>query len=233
MITENMLIPFEIKYPNHKIATAVNIVQTRDIAPALQLLGLQGRAVISIIGGAGGMSNGDLEKVRPVFQTIAKFAHQNNAVIVDGGTDSGVMRLLGQTKNQFGLEVLLAGIAASGTVTYPGKEAEIEDAAELESNHDYFILVPGNKWGDESSWINDIVNSFSGKKISILINGGPITKIDYALALSSKRQILVLAGTGRFADYIATEENLLKFIKVINYNDEIALKQNLIEGLKV
>jgi hypothetical protein len=222
-----MLTPFEIKFPQNKTVTAVNLQQKSDIVPALQLFGLKDRPVISIIGGAGGMSESHLEKVKPAFKTIVEFAHQNNAVIVDGGTDSGVMRLLGQTKKQLGLDIALVGIAAGGTVLFPRKEAEIEDAAELESNHDIFLLVPGKEWGDESEWINGAVNSISDNAISILINGGQISKKDFQLALDPKRPMVVLAGTGRLADEISTRKANSPLVKIINGEDHIRLRQIL------
>ncbi len=226
-----MLIPFEINFQKNKKAIAVKLQQKNDIAPALQLFGIKDCPVISIIGGAGGMSKDDLDKVKPMFQKIVEFANQNNAVIVDGGTDSGVMQLLGQTKDQLGLDILLLGIAASGTVYFAGKESELQDAAPLEPNHDMFLLIPGKEWGDESEWINIVVNSFS-KAISILINGGQISKKDFQLAVDSRRTTIVLAGTGRLADEIVSDKKTSPLINVIPYDDAVLLTKILTKKLK-
>jgi hypothetical protein len=53
--------------------------------------------------GAGGLDETSLENLRSVFLTgIVPVLQQYNAATVDGGTLSGVMRLIGETRAQFG-----------------------------------------------------------------------------------------------------------------------------------
>ena len=64
------------------------------------------------------------------------------AAIVDGGTDSGVMKVIGLLRAAAGARFPLVGVAAEGTVILPGTSAR-PDAAALELHHTQVILVPG------------------------------------------------------------------------------------------
>jgi hypothetical protein len=68
------------------------------------------------------------------------------AAIVDGGTDSGVMRVMGRVRDATSASFPLIGVAAMGNVIAPGIRAQ-PDAAELEPHHTHFVLVPGAVWG--------------------------------------------------------------------------------------
>ena len=74
----------------------------------------------------------------------------------------------------------------------------------LEANHTHFFLIPGNDWGDESSWISKIATQIAGenKSITVLINGGKISRTDVEYSLMENRPIYIMRGTGRLADEI-------------------------------
>ncbi len=194
--------------------------QFADVAPAVTGLGLRGeRPVLVVVGGAGGLDEGGREGLSVLFrQALVPVAVAGQAVVVDGGTDSGVMQLIGQARAaaETAAEAAagasgfpLVGVAAENTVMLPGDGAEPGDRAPLEANHSHFVLVPGSSWGDESPWIARVATEIAGNAPSatILINGGEIAFQDVARSLEAGRPVLVVAGTGRTADKIAAAVN--------------------------
>ena len=126
------------------------------------------------------------------------------AAVVDGGTDSGVMRVMGQARDSAGASFPLVGVAAEGTVIVPGT-LPAPGAAALEPHHTQVILVPGDAWGDESPWLSRVATAIAGGKpsLTLVVNGGQITYDDIEHSLRAGRPVIVLAGTGRTADTIA------------------------------
>ena len=146
----------------------------------------------------------DLEAVREMFErAVLPMLASRDAVIVDGGTDSGIMAVLGRAREASGLDVPLVGVTAAGTVAAPGTGGP--DAAALEPRHTHIVLVPGDAWGDETPWLGHVADAIAEKhaSVTIVINGGEITYADAAASLARGRPLVVLAGTGRTADAIA------------------------------
>ncbi len=127
-----------------------------------------------------------------------------DAAIVDGGTDAGVMRVVGRAHDGAQARFPLIGVAAEGTVVLPGRPAA-PDAAALEPHHTQVILVPGNSWGDESPWLDRVATAIADgwPSLTLVANGGEITYDDIDYSLRSDRPVIILAGTGRTADSIA------------------------------
>jgi hypothetical protein len=139
-------------------------------------------------------------------QAVLPAVADRDAAVVDGGTDSGVMRAIGRARSAGGRDFALVGVAAEGTVRAPGDDVPmIEDAAELEPNHTHFVLVPGRVWGAESPWIARVADAIAAESpsVTILANGGDIAFDDVSGSLERGRPVVVLAGTGRTADAIA------------------------------
>jgi hypothetical protein len=114
------------------------------------------------------------------------------------------MRMLGRARAERNGMFPLVGVAASGTVRVPGGPT-IDDAAEPERHHSHLVLVPGEVWGDESSWLTDVADVIAGEcaSVTVVVNGGEITYADAKGSLDRGRPVVVLAGTGRTADAIA------------------------------
>lgn len=189
-------------------APLVDVHEVDQLSDALRGAGVAAdRVVMVLVGGAGGMGEQDLLAVGDVLRTaLLPVIARYNAVVVDGGTDSGVMRLIGRARSAAAAGFPLLGVAATGTVVIPGGgEPESSDAAPLEPNHTLFVLVPGAEWGDEAPWISDVASVVAGTQpsVTVLINGGQIAYADAVGSLRRGRPVVVLAGTGRTADAIA------------------------------
>ena len=177
-----------------------------ELAEGLNLLGFSGnRPAIVIVGGAGGMTPVDIEKVQAFFESrLAPFAVSKGAVIVDGGTDSGVMAAIGRAVKNAGNSIPLIGVAA--------REVEMIETF-LEHNHSHFILCPGSHWGDESEWIAAAAKAVSGPlaRVAIMINGGQIAWEDARVNIEYGSPVLIAEGSGRTADLIAETSTGMKF----------------------
>jgi SLOG in TRPM, prokaryote len=199
--------PFKITFLKDATADAIHIHAPTEVSHVLQELGLQrGQPVLVVIGGASQLSEADFIRVQQLFvEVLAPLAQQWNASVVDGGTDAGVMRLMGQARAATQTTFPLIGICPVGLATLPHVALASEDAALLEPHHTHFILVPGNNWGDESGWIAHIASELAdtAPSVTVLINGGEVTWKDASQNVEEGRSILVIAGSGRTADKLA------------------------------
>ena len=199
--------PFEVTFTNGHTARCVSVERPADLAAALRALDLAPpRPCLVLVGGAGGLSEADLARLMPLFTSIlAPAADACGAVVLDGGTDSGVMRLMGQARHQAGAAFPLLGVAAEGTVAIPGRVPPSPQAAPLEPRHTHFLLVPGARWGDESPWLARVAGVLAGgaPSVTVLVNGGEVAFQDVAHSIDAGRPVVVAAGTGRTADTLA------------------------------
>lgn len=185
----------------------IRVSHVDEVAAAVDNLGIgRGRPVLVMVGGAGGMDQKHHEVLGSLLvDRVLPLVGRDDGAVVDGGTDSGVMRVVGQARASAGGGFPLVGVAAEGTVNVPGGGPALPDAADLEPNHTHFVLVPGSEWGDESPWLIDVADVIADgfPSVTVVVNGGEITFDDVARSLDRGRQVVVLAGTGRTADAIA------------------------------
>jgi hypothetical protein len=181
-------------------------VEVVSCLPAtLDSLGVaRGRPVLVIVGGAGGMSQEHLSRTAAVLKVqVLPVLDRLGVTVIDGGTDSGVMRVMGRARSAEGASFPLIGVASEGTVR--ADPAGAPAGAELEPHHSHVVLVPGDSWGDESPWLAEVADAVAGAgpSATLVVNGGEITYDDVAHSLKRHRPVVVLAGTGRTADAIA------------------------------
>jgi hypothetical protein len=151
-----------------------------------------------------------------------------HAVVICGGTDMGIMAEIGQIRSRNGYKFPLVGITPEELVTWPGGPRSLKflwfgkQRWQLESHYSHFILVPGSQFGDESPWIVDAATLLSKdhRSVTILINGGEVSRKDIELSLEKGRPVIVLSRTGRLADELARLPERDKLISVIPVNAE-------------
>ena len=108
-----------IRFPNGKEARLVKAGPSGGIADLLAALSVgQPRTLILVVGGADALDEQVRPRLKQVFsRAIARVAAQTGAVILDGGTHSGVMELLGAGVAANGAPTPLIGVAPAGCVT--------------------------------------------------------------------------------------------------------------------
>jgi hypothetical protein len=189
-------------------AEAQSILKALDLAPA--------HAVIMVLGGAKGLDDSRKARLAKLFSdAIAPAAAELDALIIDGGTQSGVMAMVGEAFARRGRGCQLLGIAPAGKATYPGSpaEASIADGAPLEPNHSHFVLVESNEWGGETGKMLELARAFDVPIVAILVNGGAIAAEEALQSVRNGWRLFVLEGSGRFADELSAAVRDSQFAK--------------------
>jgi hypothetical protein len=194
-------------FPGGLTACAVEVSDADELPSAIATLGLHPpRPTLVMVGGAGGLDESDMDRLRPIFTAgIMPVLERFRAVAVDGGTLSGVMQILGEARSALGATFPLVGVVAAGTVQLPGRPDPPDADAMLEPHHTHFLIVPGEQWGAESPWIADTatVLAGTGPSVTVLINGGQIAYLDVERSVQAARRVIVIDGSGRTADALA------------------------------
>lgn len=218
-------VPFDIKFPYTGVLAKALIPgpfdSPHDIVEKLSLP--KPKAIMCVIGGAGLLTDDRREQLVEIYERgIARAAKHTGAAIITGGTDSGVMEMMGK-----GVEVLkiegadtapvLIGVSPLGKVVYPGgapKEGRT-DTCDLEPHHGHFCLVDTQEWGGETSTMFQLAqnlafhtcgssNPMEQQAVTVLSNGGGLSKNEAYHCVKSGWPLVVLKGSGRLADEIAS-----------------------------
>lgn len=195
----------QLKLKRGATVGAANIADNSEIVEALTQLAIPHPSpVIVLVGGAGGI--GFLQKfpMRKAVGIVAQLAEETGSVVVDGGTQAGVMTEIGRQRKRNRFTFPLVGVVFESLLM---KE---EAASILDPNHTHFFLVPGDDWGDESGWISKIATAIAdgSRSITVLVNGGNISRQDVEYSLMENRPTFVMRGTGRMADEITLTGNI-------------------------
>jgi hypothetical protein len=185
---------------------AVNIEENHDIHEALTQLEIpHPNTAIVLVGGAGGIGFTDKFPMKKAIKIVAQAAEETHSVIVDGGTQAGIMEEVGKQRKKNGYTFPLIGVVFDSLVINEDPKSI------LDPNHTHFFLIPGSDWGDESGWIAKITTAVAGdeKSITILVNGGNISRTDVYYGLLENRPAFVMRGTGRMADEITVTNNVI------------------------
>jgi hypothetical protein len=213
-----------IEFPDRKTQCIFPVARLQ-LSEALTELNLEsGFPVIVLIGGA--IEDQEAVIADKAIHTIARLAQEMKALVVCGGTDMGVMAVIGQVRSEHAYTFPLVGITLEDLVAWPGGPQSTKflwwgkERWQLEPHYPYFILVPGSQFGDESAWIDDAAAVFSKgfQSVTVLINGGEISRKDIQLSLERGRPVIALSRTGRLADEISRDFDRNGLITVVSGN---------------
>jgi hypothetical protein len=117
-----MIRRFTLTLDEGHVAQAIQVDADEDLLVAVDILGLQAPSpVLVIVGGASKLSQRDFMRLQSLFaQVLAPLAQSLNMTVVDGGTDAGVMKLIGQARKDIGGTFPLVGVAPIGLADFPG-----------------------------------------------------------------------------------------------------------------
>jgi SLOG in TRPM, prokaryote len=198
-------------------ARAVNIIEDKQIQGALTELAIpHPNPVIVLVGGASGIGWLDRFPMRKAIRIVARLAEETGSVVIDGGTQAGIMSEIGKQRKQNKFSFALIGVVFDSLLIREDPKSV------LDPNHTHFFLIPGENWGDESAWISKIATAIAGdqKSITILVNGGNISRTDVQYSLLENRPAFVMRGTGRMADQITLGGDIVA-IDISERSDEI------------
>jgi hypothetical protein len=195
---------FELDLSGGRHARAIRAKAVSDLWRFVRNLDLGGRTALVIVGGASAMSESERREVEPTFrEVLAPIAERLNAAVIDGGTNTGVMRLMGSARAAKGYRFPLIGVIVDELVSLAGASAA--EGIELEPNHTHFVLVPGSAWGEEAQWLARLATVIAGTKasVTVLVNGGEIALTDAWYSINFGRDVVVIGGSGGAADTVA------------------------------
>ncbi len=130
-----------------------------ELGSALDTLGIARNVpTIILIGGASDMTDRQSTvAAQAVRDGVGQVAAEVGAVVVDGGTDAGVMQLAGQIRAEQGNRFALVGVVGDHLVgPTDGSTAPL---VSLEPRHSGIVVVPGLRWGDETPWLFDVARA--------------------------------------------------------------------------
>jgi hypothetical protein len=196
--------PFELALGEGTRVPAVFVAGVTDVPAAVHALGLTSAGcALVVVGGAGEMTHAEIARATQLFdEALAPLADRLQAVVIDGGTNVGVMGLMGRARERREAAFPLVGVVAADLVGL-GTRADVDAA--LEPYHTHFLLVSGSRWGDEVPFISALASAVAppGASVTVLVNGGTIAWRDVAASVDAGRAVIVADGSGRTADLLA------------------------------
>jgi hypothetical protein len=201
----NDLIKLVKKFADGRQAVAVRAaveVNPADLAEALELPTPTPTLLLS--GGAGGMSEEEFERLSTLFASMGEVLAGEDVTVIDGGTDSGVMALMGRALADAGRTAPHVGVLPAHAEGWPGGPRGEEM---LDPHHSHFVLLESDEWGAESELLCELTNYLAAgaPSLVVLVNGGEIAIKDLGYHVQYRREIVVFAGSGRLADEIARQ----------------------------
>lgn len=212
-MTDSSTVFQEIEFPNGNRAKMLVVSDGANATEIVQALGLdKSKALIVLLGGAKGLDDtNDAELKSRLVQLFTRGiarAATEGVTIIDGGTDSGVMAMMGQGVAAQGRKARLLGVAPEGKAVYPEgpDRSAVADSAPLEPNHSYFVLVKSDAWGGESKMLAALAQEIGNgiPAVTILVGGGDISKQDLLYSVRQRWPIIAVQGSGNLADQVAT-----------------------------
>lgn len=178
-----------------------------DLDPGLRRIGVpRDVPVILLIGGASRMEDAEATAAElAIRQGVAPVAVELGAAVVDGGTDSGVMRMAGAARLALAGAFPLIGVVAEALLR---AHADVDHPRAFpEPNHSHLVVVPGSDWGDETPWLFDVAQWIAGSRPirTVLVNGGPISRAELEESIRRGIPAIAIRGTGRAADDVGAD----------------------------
>ena len=163
--------------------------------------------ILLVIGGAESLDPTVERRLERLFERgVVRAAAETGSTVMDGGTVSGVMAVLGRAVAASDASATYLGVAPAGKVTFEGDEHHRSaGTTKLEPNHTNFILANSDEWGGETSLLFEVLDELSTARpaVAVLAGGGSNTIDEVRLAIERRMRIVVIEGTGGLADQLA------------------------------
>ncbi len=190
------------EFPNGQQALSVCINGDSDPASIVESLQLPRCSRLFILsGGAGNISPETFLRLTDLFETVGQTISRIGCTVIDGGTQSGVMQLMGEALSQTARTAPLIGVVPVYAEVGPnGIQAENI----LEPHHSNFVLIASSDWGAEVETMYGLAAYLGAQipSVAMLVNGGGISLIEVEKNVKQGREIIVIVGSGRLADEI-------------------------------
>ncbi len=162
-------------------------------------------AVLAVVGTTNDLEPELAETLFPFLVAAVRSAARTGAVVVTGGTDSGVFHLLGLALAAAEEKPAAVVGVAPGALLADGEVPAADGRPPIDPQLTVLVRAPGHSWGDETPPLSRIVSAIAGghPAVALLVGGGDGTRVEVIEHLLRHRPIVVLAGSGRLADAVA------------------------------
>lgn len=193
------------------------------------------KAVILIVGGANA-ANDDLRArlVQLFSRGLARPSAEDKTLFIDRSTEGDIKKALGEALQDRTSKAFLLGIASDNQITWPSRDAAdtVDGAKMLESNYTHFVVVKGADSRSEIDTMCGIVEEFSQDVpvLTLLVSDSPTAKDEVVKSVRQAWPILVIEGSGGFADEIQkawqTKQRYIQDLSEWKPNDPNKTKPN-------
>ncbi len=172
---------------------------------------------VFLCGGAGGMSDADVEALAAIFGALPALARRGLRICVgDGGTDAGIMRAAGLARQAGGAMFPLVGVAPAEVITTTGDKGKVA----VDPNHSHVVAVGaladdvrGSRprvssadalWGTELAVMLELFGRLARGRpaVAVAANGAEHALDELFAHLDAGRPVILLEGTGRATDAV-------------------------------
>ncbi len=172
---------------------------------------------VFLCGGAGGMSNVEVEALAAIFAALPALARRGVRICVgDGGTDAGIMRAAGLARRSDGATFPLVGVAPAEVITTTGDTGKVS----IDPNHSHVVAVRGLAddvegsragvlntdalWGTELAVMLELFSRLARDRpaVALAANGAERALDELFAHLDAGRPVVLLEGTGRATDAV-------------------------------
>jgi len=199
----------EFEFDTGVVVRVTTVNRALDPAAVLAALGVaSGRPALVLCGGAASLDTDIATRaaLAPVLgPAVLTAAAHTSAAIIDGGTDAGVVALLGQAASTWDGSAPMLGVAPAALVADPAGATTDEGAVRLEPHHPFFVLTPGEAWGDETPWLTALAAAAAGSEpvVMVLAGGGTVAVAEVSEAVRRGWPVVLLEDTGGLARELA------------------------------
>jgi hypothetical protein len=197
--------PLFIRFDEAHTAIAVRALPDDAPEQVLSRLNLPAyRGIVVVHGGAGRMEPEYVPTVRQfLFEALHPLAQTERLLLVAGGTQFGVPKLLGDVRQEGGGNYPLLGVVPYPRVSYPGGALTDDRHLPLHPAYSHFVLVEGSDFGVESKLLVSFLRGCGKPGLALIINGGEIVLQEVQTHAQHHNRLVTVAGSGRMADRLA------------------------------
>jgi hypothetical protein len=197
-------------------STALAVVAPADVSgdDAADALGIstQPRGLVVLNGTTEAIPRDRALSLRRAAEALAGVVVDERLTVLTGGTDAGIFGLFGRALSDRRTAPCI-GVAPLSAVTWPGKDGGETGAADLvplEPHHSHFLLVEGVEWGTETPALIELSQTLAAERPSVVVlaGGGEGARREVLEQVRRGREVLVLAGSGRFADEVVAARDV-------------------------
>lgn len=195
-----------LEFANGKTAQVLETLPTISAHDVCDWLNLPTfRFCVSVHGGAMALPPEEHSAIVAFLRDgLIRFAQDNQVLVTDGGTDTGVNKILGQAYSEAKATFPLVGVTVRGAVTYPNETPPSgAEVFALNSDHSHFVVVDANDFGTESYILVGMARARGNYGVALAINGGGIVRAEIEMQARLGTPVITLKGTGRYADDLA------------------------------